>query len=338
MDLLKNPFYMLNANLCDSRDRIMELVLLLNTNESRQASAVLTNPKQRLAAEIAWLPGAKPSQVSDVLSLLDCSPKSLIKVDAFSPVGQVNLMVAGLSRLVIHNTSDITEWILAICLAFEKIDIEELSANINEERLASGFPSVDLSAVAAEVSERRKHYCAVIKSTLDQFYSKELVRAITLAVEIATSNGKIKPPLLLDNLTDLYEESTLEFFNKEEANIIILVDKLRASLNSRISDFKISEIIDHLATVAKNWGLVAQPIQISMKSRELEHNASRNVAYFIRALANDIHSEYDKIEFSKQLTGVLLNAFAEMDDIAELCTKDLEKLNKVSNNQTGFSS
>jgi hypothetical protein len=79
--------------------------------------------------------------------------------------------------------------------AFEDLDPEELSVIINEERVVSGFPEVsDLSAVEAEIQERRRHYRQVIKSALDNLSPKELVEAVTIAVESATDDGESTAP------------------------------------------------------------------------------------------------------------------------------------------------
>jgi hypothetical protein len=57
MDLLQNPFHMLNATPRDNRRRIMELAdersLLLDARECIQARSDLTNPRKRLSVEIA---------------------------------------------------------------------------------------------------------------------------------------------------------------------------------------------------------------------------------------------------------------------------------------------
>ncbi len=54
--------------------------------------------------------------------------------------------------------------------AFEEIETEETSSLINEERIVSGFPEVtDLSAVEAEIQDRRRHYRQVMKSALNNF-------------------------------------------------------------------------------------------------------------------------------------------------------------------------
>jgi hypothetical protein len=76
MDLLQNPFHILTASPRDNRRRIMELAdersLLHDSSEVMEARSDLTNPRKRLSAEIAWLPGIGPKRAGEVLSPLLC--------------------------------------------------------------------------------------------------------------------------------------------------------------------------------------------------------------------------------------------------------------------------
>src|SRR5690554_6497334 len=224
MDLLQNPFYILNASPRDNRRRIMELAdersLLLDSSECMEARSELTNPRKRLSAEVAWLPGIGPKRVGDVLSLLESSPADLLAVDNLSSSARANLLAAGLARLSDFSADDVTEWILEIAWAFEDIDPEQLIVILNEERVVSGFPEVyDLSAAEAEIQERRRHYRQVIKSALDSLSPKELVEAVTVAVESATDDGEEHGPILIADLVDSYEVEAQGFLDKEEGNI-----------------------------------------------------------------------------------------------------------------------
>ena len=170
MDLLQNPFYILNASPRDNRRRIVELAdersLLFDSSECMGACSELTNPRKRLSAEVAWLPGIGPKRVGEVLSLLEFSPMDLLVVDKLSSIARANLLAAGLERLHDHSADDVAKWILEIAWTFEGVDPGELGMIINEDRIVSGFPEVlDTSVVEAEIQERRRYYCQVIKST-----------------------------------------------------------------------------------------------------------------------------------------------------------------------------
>ena len=335
MDLLQNPFYILNATPRDNRRRIMELAdersLMLNSSKCTQARSDLTNPRKRLSAEVAWLPGIGPKRAVEVLALIEPSPPELLSIDKLTSVARANLLAAGLSRLPDCSSDDIAEWILEIALAFEDIDPEELSVILNEERFVSGFPEItDLSAVEAEIQERRHHYRQVIKAALDNLSARDLVESVTIAVESATDDGEKQGPILIDDLVDSYEVEAQAFLEKEEGNIKVLVEKIQAAADAERPDSTLAPMINQLIQVVKNWDTVAQPIQISTKSRGLNHDASHRVAMLVRGLAIDLFNEHGKLNFSQQLTNMLQEVFAEVVEVAERTAEDANALDEIA--------
>ena len=335
MDLLQNPFHILTASSRDNRRRITELAdersLLLDSSECIEARSNLTNPRKRLSAEVAWLPGIGPKRAGEVLSLLESSPTDLLAVDNLSSISRANLLAAGLARLPDHNADDVAEWILEIAWAFEEIDPEELKMIINEERVVSDFPKVsDLSAVEAEIQERRMHYRQVIKSALNNLSPKELVKAVTVAVEWATDGGKEHDPILIADLVDSYEAEAQGFLDKEEGNIKVLVERLRAAVDAERSDYTLAPMVNQLINIVKNWDTVAQPIQVSTMSRGLDHDASHRVAGLVRGLAVYMFNEHGKLDFSQQLTNMLQEVFAEVGEVAERTAEDANALGEIA--------
>jgi hypothetical protein len=225
----------------------------------------------------------------------------------------------------------VAEWILEISWAFEDLDADELSVIINEERVVSGFPEVsDLSAVEAEIQERRRHYRQVIKSALDNLSPKELVEAVTVAVESATDDGEEHGPIMIADLVDSYEVEAQGFLDKEEGNIKALVEKLRAAVDAERSDSTLAPMVNQLIQVVKNWDTVAQPIQVSTKSRGLDHDASHRVAGLVRGLAIHMFNEHGKLDFSQQLTNMLQEVFAEVGEVAERTAEDADALGEIA--------
>ncbi|SPY07092.1 hypothetical protein [Oligella urethralis] len=341
MDLLQNPFHILNASPRDNRRRIMELAdersLLLDSSECMEARSELTNPRKRLSAEVAWLPGIGPKRAGELLSIIESSPTDLLAVGNLSSIARANLLAAGIARLPDHNADDVAEWILEIAWAFEDLDSDELSVIINEERIVSGFPEVsDLSAVEAEIQERRRHYRKVIKSALDNLSPKELVEAVTVTVESATDDGEEHGPILIADLVDSYEVEAQGFLDKEEGNIIALVGKLRAAVDAERSDSTLAPMVNQLIQIVKNWDTVAQSIQVSTKSRGLDHDASHRVANLVRSLAIHMFNEHGKLDFSQQLTNMLQEVFAEVAEVAERTAEDADALAEIAEEQLRY--
>ena len=335
MDLLKNPFYIITASPRDNSRRIMDLAdersLLLDANESREARSDLTNPRKRLSAEVAWMPGIGPKRASELLSLLESSPDDLITIDKLTSIARTNLLAAGLARLSDHNPDEVAWWILEIAMEFEDVGPDELRMIINEERVVSGFPEVkDLSAVEFEIQKRRRYYRKVIKSALDQLAPKELVEAVTLAVESATDDGEEHGPILIADLVDSYEVEAQGFLEKEEGNIKALAERLQAAVDAERSDSALAPMVNQLIQVVKNWDAVAQPVQISTKSRGLDHDASHRIAGLVRNLAIHMFNEHGKLDFSQQLTIMLREVFAEVGEVAERTAEDADALDDIA--------
>jgi len=80
----------------------------------------------------------------------------------------------------------------------------------------------------------------------------------------------------------------------------------------------------------KNWDTVAQPIQVSTKSRGLDHDASHRVAGLVRGLAIHMFNEHGKLDFSQQLTNMLQEVFAEVGEVAERTAEDADALGEIA--------
>ena len=352
MDLLQNPFHILTATTRDNRQKIMvlaeERALRLDPNECTQARADLTHPRKRLAAEIAWLPGVGLRRASEVLgyfeSLAENSSgmdrltqfRNVLGTDKMIPIAEVNLLASGLSRLPDYSSQYvagriISEWIIEIASVFENIDPEAIRTNVNEERIVSGFPEItDLSAIEAEIQERRHYYRQVITSTLDNLPVKERARAVTRIVVSATNKEKITRLTLVDDLVDWYELDVQESVEKEERNIEILSEKIRAAADAKSQDTALMPMINQLIEATQSWDILAQPLQINKQVQGLSHDASYRVAGQVRKLAVDLFNQYGKFDFAQQLTNMLQEVFAEVGEVAERTTEDAKALDEIA--------
>lgn len=335
MDLLQNHFHILTATPRDNRQRIMSLAeersLMIDSNMCIQARSDLINPRKRLSSEIAWLPGIGPKRSAELLLLVESSPPDLLDIDKVTSVTRANLLAAGLSRLTDYSPEDITKWILEIAWAFDGIKSKELCVIINDERIVSGFPEVtDLSAIEMEIQERRRHYLQVVNSSLNNLSAKERIKALTAAVEAATDYGTKHGPILIDDLIDSFEVKAQAFFEKKEADIKALIEEIHAAADAESPGSTLVPMVNQLIQVVIDWDIVAQPIQISTKSRGLNHDASYRIFGLVRELAVHLFNKHDKLYYSQQLTNMLQKVFAEVIVAAECTAKDAEKLDEIA--------
>ncbi len=77
--LHSSPFYVLGASVRDGRKRIVELAdersLVADADLCAKARGDLTNPRNRLAAEIAWLPGLSPNAAKVLIETFPITPR-----------------------------------------------------------------------------------------------------------------------------------------------------------------------------------------------------------------------------------------------------------------------
>ena len=390
MDLLQNPFNILTATQQDNRHRIMELAeergLLLDADECMAARAELTNPRKRISAEVAWLPGVAPERTYDMLMLLESSTgnhlgsdksasitpvdslaaalsrlpyakkynvadkvlellklssghftevEKFLGIDRLTPVARANLLAARMLRLPNYMPDAVAKWILAIAQVFETINPAEVCAILNEERKTAGFPEItDLSTIELEIQHRRHYYQQVIKSALENIITaKARVRVVTivlLTVESTTDSGENRWPILIEDTVDSYEIGAQDFLEIVEKNIETQHEKIRFAADEEFSDTTLVPMVDELILTVKDWDTIAQPIQLNKNRQGLRHNASHDVADRVRLLAIFLFNEYDKLYFSQQILNTLKEVFAEVPEINDRITADLEILNKIA--------
>ena len=331
MELVDNPFYFLDATPRDNRQRIMDLSeeksLFEDPDLCNNARSELTNPRKRLSLELSWLPGVSPSKAKSLLDLANKASDELLALDSIDPVAKSNLLACALNKFTTNNPQVASDWFVALAKSFDDIDREKLLISLNDERVVSGFPEIsDINLLDSELEERRRYYRRVMKNALDKLEPKALISAATIAIESATDMGHRQAPVLLNDLIDTYEVEIQNFLDKEAENVSALVNRINSAVLAEEDDDEIDSLVDKLIHVAENWDNVAQPIQVSTKSRGLDHDASRNMAYEIRGLAIDIVNSHGHLEVAQKITGMLQSVFAEVVDVAEMTADDASVL------------
>ncbi len=333
MDLLKNPFYILGATTRDDKHRIMDLTmtrrLFSDSAECEEAEAILKHPIKRISAEIAWLPGVDPERTDEILKRLETPDQNLHGNTGLTHIACANFLVSGLSRLTNLASSNVVEWILAIARASEAINSEAVRATLNEDRSASGFPQIpDLSTIDDEIRKQKNYYRQVITSVLENLSVNERARVLTLAIESSIGNDKTRCPILIEDLVTSYERGIEEFLEKKQKIIEAQDEKIRVMVDAKNPDSALRLIVNQLIQTVKEWDTIAQPIQLSKKSRGERHTASLEIAGRVRTLAVDLFNDYQKLDFSHQIINMLKEVFAEVIEVDELITVDLEALKK----------
>lgn len=332
--LHRNPFFILGASARDDRRRILELAdeqsLHLSEEDCRNARSVLTTPRNRLAAEIAWMPGVSPRRVSQLIETLGKTPDAVRDVKGLPVLANLNLLAAGIETASgPASSNDAAQLIMEMSGLVEALDPEVVLRDINEDRAVAGFTEVKGAAqVEAELAERRRYYRNAIRAVLDRLHSDELVAAMTEVVDRTTSGGDRHAPELVDALVDAYEVETRSILEREALNIERLVAAARNAAGG--GEAAIVPLIDRIGEVATNWDRIAQPIQLSAKARGIDHEPSETVALQIRSLAIDLFNKHDLLVQSERLTKLLLKLFAEIPEVHEKLLSDDTTLSDIA--------
>lgn len=331
--LHRNAFWILGATTRDDRRRIVELAeeksLDVDPDTCQKARSDLTGPRTRLAAEMAWLPGVSPKKAAQLARQILQDPLSVRSESGLPALAHANLMAAAFEAVDAEDLAeDIATFIQEMAHLVEGLSIDDILRDINEDRTVSGFPEVKArEQVESELAERKRYFRNVIKYALNRLRPAVLVEALTRAVDRVTAGGERHAPELVDELVDSYEVEAQGFLQKEAENIRKLIEATRDSAKS--GESAVRPLVDKLESVARNWDKVAQPIQLSAKSRGIRHQPSNEVALSIRSLAVELFNEHDMLPQAQRITGLLQELFSEIPEVAERVEQDVGALEEI---------
>lgn len=331
--LHRNPFYVLGLTTRDDRRTIVERAeersLESDYEACQKARSDLTNPRARLSAEMSWLPGVSPTRAVDLVERIVQSPTSVRKETGIPPFAQANLFAAAFSRAdAFDSVEDLAGFIRDFAARVEDLSEADIQRDINEDRSISGFPPVTEDQVATELLERKRQFRDAISEALDKLPTHSLIEAMTLAVDWSTNGGEGQAPELIDELVDSYDVKIQAFLEREGENARILVDAIEHAA-SEGRESRVQHLISQLEGVVLNWDKVAQPSQLSKKSRGLDHEPSVELAYRIRDLAITLYNEHEMLVQAKRLTDLLQKVFAEVPEVSERVERDADALEKI---------
>ncbi|MGH7868499.1 MAG: hypothetical protein ACREP9_12960, partial [Candidatus Dormibacteraceae bacterium] len=259
--LLRNPFVALGVSIRDHRAKILEAAeqnsLERDPEECRKAKGTLMNPRTRLSAEVAWLPGVSPKRAGQLLERLRTAPRSIPDEAGLRALALCNLTEAAIYSLGSKSSAeDAIHFIGWLAALSGGLDPEEVLKEINEDRSASGFPEVgSVDLVEAELRDRKRSLVLSIKDSLNQLPSEVLLHVLTDVVSEATDHGTIHAPELIDELVDGYAlevHATLEDGIANLQSLISSAERVAESGESAVAPY-----IDRIEHCASAWDRIA---------------------------------------------------------------------------------
>src|SRR5690606_5323258 len=115
--LHQSAFSVLGVSTRDNRRRIVELAeeksLELDHDVCQKARSDLTNPRTRLGAEIAWLPGVSPRKAGQLVESLLNDPMAIREESGLPTLAHLNLLAAAFEAVDgKHDPDDLAGFIM----------------------------------------------------------------------------------------------------------------------------------------------------------------------------------------------------------------------------------
>jgi hypothetical protein len=211
----------------------------------------------------------------------------------------------------------------------ESVDPFKVLRDINEDRTISGFPEVQgIDAVEDALATQRKAYLAVLRNMLDRMETEKLIETMSVAVSLATSHGDKHGPALLDDLVDnTYEVEAQIFLEPEHKNIAELLRRAEEAAPGGAA--ALAPFLDKLDRVVRNWDRVAQPIQISAKSRGIDHRQGHDIALALRNFGVNLVNDHRMYDEASRTIKLVQETFSELPEVAERLQEDVRKIGEL---------
>jgi hypothetical protein len=328
MNLFQNPFYIIGVSTRDSKQAIVAACdaksLTVDSDLCARIRTDLTAPRNRLSAELAWLPGLSPARALRLIERLEKDPKTFLSaLDRIDPLARCNALVTYLEYHNPREESHINDLLIAIAQSFEKIDFENLLTIVNEDRQIAKIPLVqDIDSIKQEIRGRGDYMTDVMKNSLNNVKVPDKVLAEIITK--TTSDGKQQPPILIEELADKYQIEVQKY-----------LDQLVGQIKDIISNIEQQpkKFFDHqmpsLYTYVKTWEQIAQPIQLIQHSKGIDDPLSKELAQDLRGLAINMANSYEMHAEAKQITKIIAEIFKELPQFVERVSEDLTVLEDI---------
>lgn len=327
MELAANPFFILRVGTQHTRQEIIDaaeaLALASDDDDYARARAVLTHPRNRIGAEMGWLPGVAPKLALILADRIKKAPQAISEaLPKLPPLARCNIAAALLTFHPVKNVK-LAHWLRFIAEAYEEIDIELLTVALNEDRAAAGFSAIpSAESLEGVLAERRAWLAEMMRDALDKIAEPDAI--MTTLVDKVTASGTKHAPVLIDELLDKYQIEVQKYLDKLNEQIRLVLGTIHAAPKLAL-DNKLSLVEKKV----RAWGKIARPIQISMYSKGLDDEASKCLAGNLRNAAVVLANEHDLHREAARITALLAQVFKELPLFSQALNEDTSALKEI---------
>jgi len=315
-----NPFYLLAVSTRDNRQAIMaaaeEKSLGANADLCSRACSDLISSRNRLTAEMAWIPGISPKKAQELIAQSRKNPAVFVASIDMEPLALANLVSSTLDLLSEDLSSqEWVSWIERLANSSDGIKLDSAMKRINEDRSVSSFPEISsMDFLERELVVLKRGYAESVKRTLNRLQSEKLLAVVELLTKTSTNNGEKHAPPLVDDIIDAYHLEVEGMLQRRAEEVANAVDKIKTEAKAGEPIFQC--LWEHVKKETILWNRVAKPIQIVFKSRGLEHDLSVHLARKIRSLSVYVANEYGFLDAAKNVTTFLSETFSLLPEFA----------------------
>lgn len=321
MNLFQNPFYIIGVSTRDSKQAIVEACdaksLTVDADLCTRFRSVLTQPRNRLSAEIAWLPGLSPARALGLIEKLEKDPKSfLASLNGVNPLARCNALVSYLEHHKPKEESQIISLLIEIARSFDQIDYSSLLTIINEDRQIAKIPLIqDIESIKQEMQNRSDYMVVAMKNTLNNTTPDKVFTEI---VSKTIADGKQQPPFLIEKLADKYQIEVQKYLDQLVSQIRGIISNIEKQ-PKKMFEYQMPILHNYL----RAWDQIAQPIQLIHHSKGLDDSHSKELAQDLRGLAITMANTYEMHSEAKQINKIMFEIFKELPQFAERVAEDL---------------
>lgn len=118
MNLFQNPFYIIGVSTRDTKQKIVEACdaksLTVDSELNTKIRSTLTQPRNRLSAELAWLPGIAPRRAVGLVDKLRMDPATfLADLGDVPPLARCNALTTYINQKI-KNEDQLVEILIDI--------------------------------------------------------------------------------------------------------------------------------------------------------------------------------------------------------------------------------
>jgi hypothetical protein len=327
-DILENPFVVLNVSPRATREELVTARenavwdLGVDETDAGRALSSLLHPRERLLAEISFLPSASPAQCKAITAAL--KKGELPDVSGLSALDQANLHAHALSvGKADPDTIDV------LSRLHQKIDVSEVIRELNAIRQLSRERSVeraDALLALTTLVQRHAQVAAkvVVDDALKHSHDYQSAESIWAAERLVTEDVDGKSPFVAQ-----FIEAYGGLTRPELQRLSDRIDSAAATLRKRPSETMAQQIADDL----HQWDALRQPVQLWDQSHGIDEPESQALGKKLRELCVFLANDKQSFDVALTITKAMNEAFGELEGFSEKLEEDVEALEELLEGQ-----